>query len=83
MEKKILLVGAKKVHSNKNGNDYYIIDYVDKEKNSNKSLIKNITDMTTQQFEKFKNKVKLHDVVEVIGIFEINQFDRAELTDIK
>lgn len=83
MEKKILLVGANERHSSKNGEDYYIVEYVDKENNTCKSLVKNIKDMDEKKFEKFKNKVVKGNIVEITGIFEINSFDRAELVDIK
>ena len=83
MEKKILLVNANKVHSKKNGEDYYIIEYVDKENNSIKSLVKNVLDMQEKQFEKFKSRVLRGTVNELTGIFEINAYDRAELVDVK
>lgn len=83
MEKKILLVGANRRHSSKNGEDYYIVEYVDKKNNACKSLVKNVKDMTEEQFNKFKNKVKKEDVIELTGIYEGNQYDRLELVDIK
>lgn len=83
MEKKILLVGANKKHSKKNGEDYYIIEYVDKQNNACKSLVKNINDMEETTFNRFKAKIKKGEVVEVTGIFELNEYDRAELVDIK
>ena len=83
MEKKILLVSANEIHSKKNGEDYYIIEYVDVYNNSCKSLVKNIKDMSEQEFNKYRSKVKEHEVVNLIGIFELNKFDKAELVNIK
>lgn len=83
MEKEILLVGANKVESKKNGETYYIIQYVDINNNANKSLVKNIEDFPKSNFEKIQSKVIKRNVNKVTGIFEINQYDRAELVNIK
>lgn len=83
MEKEILLVNANQVHSKKNGEDYYIVDYVDIQSNKNKSLVKNIKDMSEQIFQKFKKKVIPHNVSKIIGIFEPTEYDTIELVDCK
>lgn len=83
MEKEILLVGTNKVHSKKTNEDYYIIEYVDLKNNSNKSLVKNVKDFNEKTYEKIKNKVIKSNVNKVVGIFEINEYDKAELCDIK
>lgn len=83
MEKEILLVGTNKVHSKKTNEDYYIIEYVDLKNNSNKSLVKNVEDFNEKTYEKIKNKVIKSNVNKVVGIFEINEYDKAELCDIK
>lgn len=83
MEKEILLVGANKRESKKNGETYYIIEYVDINNNANKSLVKNIEDFPKSSFEKIQSKVIKGNVNKVTGIFEINEYDRAELVSIK
>lgn len=78
MEKKILLIGMRKGHNKEKNKDWYRIDYVDIEKNSC------ITEFTSLEiYNKLAPKATGFPYKEQKGIFELNEYNRGYLADIK
>lgn len=79
MEKKIILVGVRKITSKKNNQDYYMVDYIEK----NGNIYVPCTDyITTEEYNRIASKMK-GNLLEVTGVFSINTFKKAYLSDIK
>lgn len=75
MERDIFYIGTRKIHSKKKDEDYYMVDYTD---------IKNVptTDfITLEEYNRISAKGKPYTKQK--GIFEINEFKKIYLTDIK
>lgn len=79
MEKKIILVGVRKITSKKNNQDYYMVDYIEKNQNL---YIPNTDIISIEEYNKIASKMK-GNLIEVVGIFSINAYKRAYLSDIK
>lgn len=78
MEKRILLIGTRKGHNAEKNKDWYRIDYVDIERNSNVTEFTNL-----ETYNKLAPKATGFPYKEVKGIIEINEYNRGYLADIK
>lgn len=78
MERKILFIGIRKLHSSKKEKDFYMVDYVDIEDNT-----PNTDYITLEEYNRIGHKMKEKKRVEATGIFALNQFKKGYLADIK
>lgn len=79
MEKKIIIIGVRKFSSEKKGKDYYLVDYINKKDN----IYTPKTDyISVDEYNKIASKMK-GNLIEVMGIFSINEYDKIYLSDIK
>lgn len=79
MEKKIILIGVRKISSEKKQKDYYFVDYITKKDN----IYTPKTDIiSVEEYNKIASKMK-GNVYEVTGIFNLNDFNQGYLADIK
>ena len=76
LEKEIFLIGTRKLHSEKKNKDYYIVDYVYVGSNTPKSDYIQLED-----YNRISKKCKQY--TKVIGLFDVNDFDKVYLCDIK
>ena len=75
MEREIFFIGTRKLHSEKKKKDFYIVDYIDSKNVPNTDFI------TLEEYNRISAKAKPYTKAK--GIFEINQFNKIYLTDIK
>lgn len=79
MEKKIILIGVRRFESKKKGEVYYLVDYI----NKNGNIYTPKTDyISIEEYNKIAGKMK-GNLLEVTGIFGINEYNQGYLTDIK
>lgn len=76
LEKEIFFIGTRKLHSEKKNKDYYIVDYVYAGNNTPKTDY-----IELAEYNKISQKGKPY--TKAIGLFSINDFDKAYLCDIK
>ena len=76
MEKEIFIIGTRKIHSEKKGKDYYMVDYVYTSNNIPKTDY-----ITLEEYNRISQKIKSY--TKTIGIFGINDYDKIYLTNIK
>lgn len=79
MEEKIILIGVRKISSEKKQKDYYMVDYITKEDNI---YTPNTDYITVEEYNKIASKMK-GNLIEVIGIFKLNKYKKGYLADIK
>lgn len=77
IERNILFVGLRQLHSEKKKKDYYMVDYVDRSNNLPKTDY-----IKLEEFSRLAGK-KLKSYSEVIGLFNLNEYDKAYLCDVK
>lgn len=75
MEQEIFFIGARKLHSTKKNKDFYIVDYVDKNGIPQSDFIE------IEEFNRISKKAKPYQKNK--GIFEINEYKKIYLSDIK
>lgn len=73
-EKKIVIIGTKKIHSKAKNQDFYLVEYV-KEGTYQKDYI------NENEYNKLSSKAK--PMIEQTGIFNINLYNKAYLCDVK
>lgn len=73
-EKKIVIIGTKKIHSKAKNQDYYLVEYV-KDGNYNKDYI------NAEDFNRLSQKQK--PMTEQTGIFNVNLYNKVYLCDVK
>lgn len=79
MEKKIILIGVRKITSEKKQKDYYMVDYITKKDN----IYTPKTDyISVDEYNRIASKMK-GNLIEVTGIFDLNNFNQGYLSDIK
>lgn len=76
LEKEIFFIGTRKLHSEKKNKDYYIVDYVCVGNNMPKSDY-----IQLAEYNRISQKCKPY--TKVIGLFDVNGFDKIYLCDIK
>lgn len=76
LEKKIFFIGTRKIHSEKKNKDYYMADYVYLGNNIPKTDY-----IELAEFNRISQKGKPY--TEMVGLFSINDYDKAYLSDIK
>lgn len=77
-EKKVFVIGARKFHSTKKDQDYYIVDYA---KSTINGWIPKTDYVDVKVFEKIVKKAKMMDYN--MAIFEEDAYDRLSIVDIK
>lgn len=79
MEEKIILIGVRKIISTKKQKDYYMVDYIKRREN----IYTPCTDyITIEEYNGIARKMK-GNVIEVTGIFKLNEYNKGYLADIK
>ncbi len=79
IEKKIILIGVRNFSSEKKQKSYYLVDYIVKKDN----IYTPKTDyIETEEYNRIASKMK-GNLTEVIGLFSINEYNKAYLSDIK
>lgn len=79
MEKKIILIGVRKITSEKKQKDYFMVDYITKKDN----IYTPKTDyISVEEYNRIASKMK-GNIIEVTGIFELNNFNQGYLCDIR
>lgn len=76
LEKEIFFIGVRKIHSERKSQDYYMVDYVYSNNNVPKTDYINL-----QEFNRISQKGKPYS--KMLGLFSINDYDKAYLSDIK
>lgn len=76
IEKEIFLIGVRKIHSEKKQKDYYMVDYVYIANNTPKTDY-----ITIEEYKRIGEKGKPYTKYK--GLFNINNYDRVYLSDIK
>lgn len=79
MEEKIILIGVRKITSTKKNKDYYMVDYITKKGNI---YTPNTDYISNEEYNTIASKMK-NNIIEVTGIFKLNEFKKGYLSDIK
>lgn len=75
MEKQIFYIGVRHIRSEKKQKDFYMVDYV------NEANVPKTDYINVEEYNKIGAKGK--NMSKMTGIFNINQFDKVYLCDIK
>lgn len=74
MEKEIFFIGTRKIHSNSKNQDYFMVDYA-------KNDVPKTDYINLKEYNLLSQKGKPYS--KQVGIFSVNDYDKAYLCDIK
>lgn len=78
MEKEIFFIGVRKTHSEKQGKDFYLVDYARLDDKIPKT---DFIDLS--EYNRIASKTTDKEFKKVTGIFSLNLYDKIYLSDIK
>lgn len=75
MEENIFTIGVRKIHSKTKNQDYYMVDYIDKDNIPQTDYI------NLEEYNKIASKIK--PWTKQVGIYGINSYKKAYVKDLK
>lgn len=75
MEENIFTIGVRKIHSKTKNQDFYMVDYIDKDNIPQTDYI------NLEEYNKIASKIKPY--TKQVGIYGINIYKKAYVKDIK